>query len=103
MPEPVTLQACPRGHVIHYPAALDDLAIDTGQELAFYSACECGIVHFVVIWAGDRARIMESGDANLFERFEATGWPETPYIDEHGLFLYRSVANSLDIAIFQRG
>lgn len=103
MPEPVTLTACPQGHVIHYPAALDDLAIETNQELAFCSACECGTVHFVVVWAGDRARIMESGDAALFERFEGTGWPEVPYVDEHGPFFYRVVANSLDIAIFQRG
>lgn len=102
MPQPVTLQACGQGHVIHYPAALDDIAIESMQEIAFCSACECNTVHFVVIWAGDRARIMESGDASLFERFEATDWPEASYADEHGPFFYRTVANSIDIAVFQR-
>jgi hypothetical protein len=103
MSELATLTACPRGHVIHYPAVLDDVAIQRMQEIAFCSACECGTVHFVVIWAGDATRLMESGGVDLFERFEATGWPEHTHADEYGMFLYRSVENSLDIAIFQRG
>lgn len=103
MPEPATLTACPRGHVIHYPSVLDDRAIETMQEIAFCAACECGTIHFVVVWAGDRTRLMASGDAALFERFEATGWPESSYADEHGVFSYRSVANSLEISLFLKG
>lgn len=102
MPEPATLQACNRGHVIHYPSALDDLALQAAQEIAFCSACECGTVHFVIVWAGDRTRLMQSGGSDLFDRFEATNWPESTYIDENGLFIYRSVANSLEIALFLR-
>jgi hypothetical protein len=102
MPEPASVQACAQGHVIHYPSALDDLAIQIMQEIAFCSACDCEIVHFVVIWAGDRTRLMACGGADLFERFEATDWPEAFYADENGPFFYRTVPNSLDIALFLR-
>jgi hypothetical protein len=43
---------------------------------------------------------MLSGDTNLLERFEAQRWPESAYTDEDGIFLYRSVPNSLDITVF---
>ncbi|ABW14139.1 hypothetical protein Franean1_4772 [Parafrankia sp. EAN1pec] len=95
MSELSTLTACSHGHVIHYPQVLDDKAIEAAQELAFCAMCECGTVHFVVIWAGDGARVMASGDAGLFERFEAQTWPESIHTDEHGAFFYRTVPNTL--------
>jgi hypothetical protein len=101
MPGLSTLQACDQGHVIHYPEALDDKANEVAQELAFCSACECGRVHFVVIWAGDCARIMASGDPELMARFEAEGWPETIYVDdEHGAFVYRTVPHPFAVSLF---
>lgn len=103
MPEPSTIQACSRGHVLHYPSYLDELAMQTGQEIAFCAACDCGTVHFVVIWAGDRTRIMAHGGPELYDRFEATGWPEASFADKHGVFFYRTVANHLDIALFLKG
>jgi len=95
-----TLTVCPAGHVIHYPQVLDDQAAQTGNEIVFCSACECGTVYLVVIWAGDRARVMASGDAELARRLEAAPWPETMYVDHHGTFAYRTVGHPLEITTF---
>ena len=87
----IELKACEQDHVLFHPEALHDVAIQLNQELAFCQACECGTVFLVVIWPGDRARIMMSGDTDLFERLEATEWPERVWEDPQGQIFYRVV------------
>jgi hypothetical protein len=87
--------------VIHYPAELEDTAIRLGKELAFCSSCECGTVYFVVLWHGDRARIMSSGGIDLAEDFEAHPlWSDELHVDEHGLFPYSVIDDPLEINAF---
>ncbi|TDE25149.1 hypothetical protein [Actinomadura sp. 6K520] len=100
MTEPLSLRACRRGHVIHYPAVLDERANEEGQEVAFCSACECGTVYFVVVDPGDGARVLLSGGRDLQERFEAQAWPGRIHSDHEGTFFYRLVPHPLDITLF---
>jgi hypothetical protein len=95
-----TLRACEQGHVIYYPAALHDKATGDGHELAFCSMCECGTVHFAVVWSDGHVRIMASGNGDLYARFEAQRWPEVAHADGYGPFTYRVVDDPLAIRLF---
>ncbi len=94
------MRACDQGHVVHYPETLDATAIESMRELAFCSTCECGTVHFVVVWAGDRTRVMASGGPEVFEKFEAQTWPGATHTDELGTFFYRVIDNPLAVTLF---
>jgi hypothetical protein len=98
-----TLRACDQGHVIHYPEDLERTAIALMKQLAFCTTCECGTVYFVVVWAGDRTRIMASGGTDLFDKFESMLWSQEVYVDEHGLFEYSVVDNPLDVNLVLEG
>ncbi|MGW7522652.1 hypothetical protein [Streptomyces sp. NPDC054783] len=87
----IELKACDRGHVICHPEALHEEAIRLNSELAFCQQCECETVHLVVIWPGDRARVMMSGGGELAERLEAQNWPEGVYEDANGVLFFRVV------------
>ncbi|MFF4960238.1 hypothetical protein ACFY2Z_24810 [Streptomyces sp. NPDC001222] len=87
----IELKVCDQGHVIYHPEALHEEAIRLNSELAFYQQCECGTVYLVVIWAGDRARVMAQGGEELVERLEAQDWPEGVYEDANGTIFFRVV------------
>lgn len=90
MDQPSSLVVCQQGHTVEYPAALDAVA-NAGTDLAFCTQCECPQVHMVALFAGDRPRVVSSGEADLHTRFESTGWPERIHTDEAGLFFYREM------------
>jgi hypothetical protein len=74
-----TLTICGQGHTAHYPADLEDAAIESDADLGFCLTCLCGTVVFAIAWAGDRVRVMETGDMGLYADFEATRWREGNY------------------------
>ncbi|RNL84769.1 hypothetical protein EFW17_10740 [Halostreptopolyspora alba] len=98
MDQPSSLVVCRAGHTAHYPAALETAA-NTGTDLAFCIACDCQRVHMVVLYSGERPRVVASGDVDLYARFEATEWPERVHTDEAGAFFYREM-EPLGLALF---
>ncbi|WP_306365390.1 hypothetical protein [Nocardia sp. CC227C] len=87
---PATIRICENGHTGHYPPDLEDLAHERGIDIGFCTQCACGVVAFAIIW-GDGLRLMERGDFDLFENFEASGWPEIEFHDPNGTFYCREV------------
>ncbi|MFJ5229620.1 hypothetical protein ACIQBJ_06910 [Kitasatospora sp. NPDC088391] len=71
-----SLNICDRGHRVHRPAGLEEVADETGQVLGFCATCPCGGEALVVVWPGDGAQVWESDGTGLAADFEATRWPE---------------------------